>query len=161
MKTGHGKSLHTRRRLPNYALLSQNRLGVFTKKGITKYWESGQFDLDLTAFAELNLKTVTDHRGTTYCKSITERWWCIDWQRTCMVRNYTVSQEEGQVFGYTCERKGCDLFFWRVWFLHVLVELLPAALVLQTGLGQVDREHTGDSYHACNPSIDQFGWEAV
>lgn len=78
-----------------------------------------------------------------------------------MVRNYTVSQEEGQVFGYTCERKGCDLFFWRVWFLHVLVELLPAALVLQTGLGQVDREHTGDSYHACNPSIDQFGWEAV
>lgn len=47
------------------------------------------------------------------------------------------------------------------WFLHVLVELLPAALVLQPGLGQVDWEYTGDSYHACNPSIDQFGWETV
>lgn len=45
--------------------------------------------------------------------------------------------------------------------LHVLVDLLPVALVLQAGLGQVDRKHTGDSYHACNPSIDQFGWEAV
>lgn len=39
--------------------------------------------------------------------------------------------------------------------------MLPAALVLQAGLGQVDWKHTGDSNHACNPSIDQFGWEAV
>lgn len=30
--------------------------------------------------------------------------------------------------------------------LHVLVDLLPAALVLQAGLGQVDWKHTGDSY---------------
>lgn len=45
--------------------------------------------------------------------------------------------------------------------LHILVELLPVALVLQAGLGQVDRKHASDSYHACNPPIDQFGWEAV
>lgn len=47
------------------------------------------------------------------------------------------------------------------YLLHVLVELLPAALILQTSLGQVNWEHTGHSYHACNPSINQFGWEAV
>lgn len=47
------------------------------------------------------------------------------------------------------------------WFLHVLVELLPAALVLQAGLGQVDGEHTGDSHHTSSPSIDQFGWQAI
>lgn len=46
-------------------------------------------------------------------------------------------------------------------FLHALVEMLPAALVLQAGLGQVDWEHTGDSYYARDPAIDQFGWEAV
>lgn len=46
-------------------------------------------------------------------------------------------------------------------FSHVLVHDLPATLVLQAGLGQVNGEHTGDSYHACDPSIDQFGWEAV
>lgn len=45
--------------------------------------------------------------------------------------------------------------------LHVLVDLLPTALVLQARLGQVDWEHTGDSYHACNPSIDQLGWQTV
>lgn len=50
--------------------------------------------------------------------------------------------------------------FKKVQILHVLVELLPAALVLQAGLGQVNWEHTGDSHHACNPSIYQFGWEA-
>lgn len=48
-----------------------------------------------------------------------------------------------------------------MWALHVLVKLLPAALVLQAGLGQVNWKHAGDSYHACNPSIDQFSWEAV
>lgn len=46
-------------------------------------------------------------------------------------------------------------------FSHVLVHDLPATLVLQAGLGQVNGEHAGDSYHACDPSIDQFGWEAV
>lgn len=46
-------------------------------------------------------------------------------------------------------------------FLHVLVELLPAALVLQAGLGQVNWKHAGDSYHTCDPSIDQFGWKAI
>lgn len=39
--------------------------------------------------------------------------------------------------------------------------MLPAALVLQASLGQVDWKHTGDSNHACNPSVDQLGWEAV
>lgn len=39
-------------------------------------------------------------------------------------------------------------------FLHVLVHDLPATLVLQAGLGQVDWEHAGDPHHACDPSID-------
>ena len=52
-------------------------------------------------------------------------------------------------------------FFSEPWVLHVSVELLPAALVLQAGLGQVNRKHTGDPYHACDPSVDQFGWKAV
>lgn len=39
-------------------------------------------------------------------------------------------------------------------FSHVLVHNLPATLVLQASLGQVDREYAGDPYHARNPSID-------
>lgn len=46
-------------------------------------------------------------------------------------------------------------------FLHVLVELLPTSLVLEAGLCQVNWEHTGDANHACNPSVDQLGWQAV
>lgn len=49
----------------------------------------------------------------------------------------------------------------RHFVVHVLVELLPTSLVLEAGLCQVNWEHTGDSYHACNPSIDQLGWQAV
>lgn len=67
-------------------------------------------------------------------------------------------QKEGSLRG---KREGWHVWGMVWWFLHVLVELLPAALVLQAGLGQVDGEHTSDSYHACNPSIDQFGWETV
>ena len=44
---------------------------------------------------------------------------------------------------------------------HVLIERLPTSLVLQTSLGQVDGEHTSDSYYACYPPVDQFGWEAA
>lgn len=46
-------------------------------------------------------------------------------------------------------------------FSHVLVHDLPATLVLQAGLGQVNGEHAGDPHHACDPSVDQLGWEAV
>lgn len=46
-------------------------------------------------------------------------------------------------------------------FLHVLIELRPTSLVLEAGLCQVNWENTGDSNHACNPSIDQLGWQAV
>ena len=45
--------------------------------------------------------------------------------------------------------------------LHVSVDLLAAALVLQARLGQVNREHTGDPHHACNASIDQLSWKAA
>ena len=45
-----------------------------------------------------------------------------------------------------------------VGLLHVFVDLLATALVLQARLGQVNREHTGDPHHACNASIDQLGW---
>lgn len=46
-------------------------------------------------------------------------------------------------------------------FSHVLVHDLPATLVLQASLGQINGEHAGDPHHACNPPIDQLGWEAV
>lgn len=46
-------------------------------------------------------------------------------------------------------------------FSRVLVHNLPATLVLQAGLGQVDGEHAGDPHHACDPSVDQLGRETV
>lgn len=46
-------------------------------------------------------------------------------------------------------------------FSHVLIYDLPATLVLQASLSEVYWEHAGDPDHACDPSIDQLGWEAV
>lgn len=45
-------------------------------------------------------------------------------------------------------------------YLHVLVDLLPWSLVLQSGLCQVDGKDTGDPNNASDAAIDEFSWEA-
>ena len=45
--------------------------------------------------------------------------------------------------------------------LHVPVDLLVTPLILEPGLGQVNRKHTGYSNQASNATVDELGGQAI
>lgn len=87
-------------------------------------------------------------------KRVDKRQFCeVTWLVSAVIESQSIASATQLPMGCVSEE--------RILFSHVPVDLLPAPLILESGLGKVDRKHAGNPNHTSNATVDEFGRQAI